>query len=48
MTGNVYRRQGGDWEYRFEVGPDSLTGKRRRRTGSGFAPGRRRPGRSGR
>ena len=37
MTGTVSRRAAGDWEYRFDLGPDPLTGKRRRRTKSGFA-----------
>lgn len=34
--GNVSRRPSGEWEYRFDVGPDPLTGKRRRTTKSGF------------
>jgi len=34
--GNVSRRPSGEWEYRFDVGPDPLTGKRRRTTRSGF------------
>lgn len=37
MSGNVSRRSGGTWQYRFDIGPDSLTGKRRRLTKSGFA-----------
>ncbi|WP_310962416.1 tyrosine-type recombinase/integrase [Nocardioides terrisoli] len=36
MSGNVSRRPSGEWEYRFEVGPDPLTGRRRRMTKSGF------------
>jgi integrase len=36
MNGNVSRRNGGEWEYRFDAGPDPLTGKRRRITKSGF------------
>ena len=36
MNGNVSRRQNGEWEYRFDIGPDRLTGSRRRRTKSGF------------
>lgn len=34
--GNVSRRPSGEWEYRFDVGPDPLTGRRRRTTRSGF------------
>jgi integrase len=36
-SGNVSRRRGGEWQYRFELGPDPLTGTRRRETKSGFA-----------
>ena len=36
-SGNVYRRTGGEWQYRFDVGVDPLSGKRRRLTKSGFA-----------
>ncbi|RNM12066.1 site-specific integrase [Nocardioides pocheonensis] len=36
MSGNVSRRPSGEWEYRFEAGPDRLTGKRRRVTKSGY------------
>ena len=36
MSGNVSRRASGEWEYRFDIDPDPLTGKRRRRTRSGF------------
>ena len=36
MNGNVSRRRNGEWEYRFDVGPDPLTGRRQRRTKSGF------------
>jgi integrase len=36
MSGTVYRR-GAGWEYRFDLPPDSLTGKRRRTTKAGFA-----------
>ncbi|GAB3785172.1 site-specific integrase [Nocardioides ungokensis] len=37
MSGNVSRRANGDWEYRFDIDPDPLTGKRRRATKSGFS-----------
>jgi len=37
VSGNVSRRANGDWEYRFDIEPDPLTGRRRRRTKSGFA-----------
>lgn len=38
MNGSVYRRNDtGLWAYRFDVGADSLTGKRRRFARSGFA-----------
>lgn len=37
MSGNVSRRSSGGWEYRFDIAPDPLTGKRRRVTKSGFA-----------
>ena len=37
MSGNVSRRGTGGWEYRFDIAPDALTGKRRRFTKSGFA-----------
>lgn len=36
MSGNVSRRPSGEWEYRFDIEPDPLTGKRRRLTKSGF------------
>jgi integrase len=36
MNGNVYRRSGGEWAYRFDIGPDPLTGRRARRGKSGF------------
>jgi hypothetical protein len=36
MSGNVNRRSSGEWEYCFEAGEDSLTGKRRRISKSGF------------
>jgi integrase len=35
MKGHVHRR-GKVWEYQVDAGPDPATGKRRRRTGSGF------------
>lgn len=37
MSGNVPRRANGEWEYRFDIEPDPLTGRRRRRTKLGFA-----------
>jgi len=37
VSGNVSRRGSGEWEYRFDIEPDPLTGQRRRRTKSGFA-----------
>jgi len=37
VSGNVSRRTSGEWEYRFDIEPDPLTGKRRRLTKSGFA-----------
>lgn len=37
MTGNVSRRGSGEWEYRFDIASDPLTGKRRRMTKSGFS-----------
>jgi integrase len=36
VKGTVRRRENGDWEYRFEAGPDPLTGRRRRFGKSGF------------
>lgn len=36
MNGNVYRRSGGEWAYRFDIGPDPLTGRRARVGKSGF------------
>jgi integrase len=36
MSGNVSRRASGEWEYRFDIGPDPLSGRRRRATKSGF------------
>ena len=36
MNGSVRRRANGDWEYRFDAGPDPLTGRRRRLGKSGF------------
>lgn len=36
MNGNVSQRAAGEWEYRFDIDPDPMTGKRRRRTKSGF------------
>ncbi|MFL6023914.1 MAG: tyrosine-type recombinase/integrase [Marmoricola sp.] len=36
MSGNVSRRLSGEWEYRFDIAPDPLTGRRRRSTKSGF------------
>jgi len=36
LTGTVRRRSNGDWEYRFDAGPDPLTGRRRRPGKSGF------------
>lgn len=29
MSGNVSKRSSGEWEYRFDIEPDPLTGKRR-------------------
>jgi len=37
MRGSVYRRGGGNWEYRFDLEPDALTGRRRYGTKTGFA-----------
>jgi len=38
MNGSVYRRRGSTtWSYKFDVEPDPLSGKRRTRSGSGFA-----------
>ena len=37
MSGNVSRRASGEWQYRFDIEPDPLTGKRRRLTKSGYA-----------
>jgi hypothetical protein len=37
MSGNVSKRANGEWQYRFDIDPDPLTGKRRRLTKSGFA-----------
>ena len=38
MNGSVYRRRDtGQWEYRFDLGADPLTGRRRTRTKTGFA-----------
>ena len=38
MNGSVYRRSRlAKWEYRFDLGPDSLTGRRRTTTKTGFA-----------
>ena len=36
-SGNVSRRSSGEWQYRFDIAPDPLSGKRRRATKSGFA-----------
>lgn len=36
MKGSVYRRPNGRWEYRFDLGPDPLTGRRRETTKTGF------------
>jgi integrase len=36
MNGSVHRRQNGEWEYRYDAGPDPLTGRRRRPGRSGF------------
>ena len=36
MSGNVSRRSSGEWQYRFDIEPDPLTGRRRRLTKSGF------------
>ncbi|HET7385314.1 MAG TPA: site-specific integrase [Nocardioidaceae bacterium] len=37
MNGSVYRRRDtGSWEYRFDLGPDPLTGRRRTTTRTGF------------
>ena len=37
MNGSVRRRSNGNWEYRFDLGPDPLTGRRSIRSKSGFA-----------
>lgn len=37
MNGSVRRRENGHWEYRFDLGPDPLTGRRRVRAKRGFA-----------
>jgi len=37
MRGSVQRRPNGLWEYRFTIGPDPLTGRRRTRGKRGFA-----------
>ena len=37
MSGSVRRRSNGSWEFRYDAGADPLTGRRRRRGGSGFA-----------
>jgi integrase len=37
MNGNVYRRAGGEWAYRFDAGQHPMTGKRMRFGKSGFA-----------
>jgi len=37
VRGSVYRRGGGNWEYRFDLEPDALTGRRRYGTKTGFA-----------
>ena len=37
MNGSVHRRRdSGTWEYRFELGPDPMTGRRRRIAKAGF------------
>ena len=36
MKGSVYRRPNGRWEYRFDLGPDPLTGRRRETSKTGF------------
>lgn len=36
MNGSVRRRANGTWEYRFDLGPDPLTGRRSIRSKSGF------------
>jgi integrase len=36
MRGTVWRRDSGEWEFRFEAGEDPLTGRRKRVTKSGF------------
>jgi integrase len=36
MNGSVRRRENGRWEYRFDLGPDPLTGRRRIRAKRGF------------
>ena len=36
MNGSIYRRRNGTWEYRFDIGPDPLTGRRRTTGKSGF------------
>jgi integrase len=37
VSGNVSRRTSGEWQYRFDIEPDPLTGNRRRLTKSGYA-----------
>ncbi len=36
MKGSVYRAENGSWRYRFDLEPDSLTGRRRLATKRGF------------
>lgn len=36
MNGSVWRRDNGKWAYRFDVGPDALSGRRQTRSKSGF------------
>jgi integrase len=37
VNGSVARTRSGTWEYRFDIGTDALTGRRRVRTKAGFA-----------
>src|SRR5262245_27829135 len=36
MRGSVYRTPSGSWEYRFDLEPDAMTGRRRFATRAGF------------
>jgi integrase len=37
MKGSVYRKPSGTWEYRFDIDPDPLSGRRRVRSKAGFS-----------